>query len=322
MVMKIKIITIIGLIAAFLGLFGGASAMTGDEYESQFGQGDNLGGVSEQGVTGSEVPVSGFDYGMPPADGLSGGPEGVPGDMTGGVPIEDSDMVQFDPVYPEQYPTEAPQAPEYKPEPGESAFFTSEQPRDAGTLVDQGFVDDATEVLGDVPGGNGLWIADGSGGERLVTLNVPSESYANQEIIPSVEGDLMVYYKYPSGYVKTVNMGYVHPHHRYWTWFYGDLPGTYEVWYTIGGVYFSNRVWYYVQDDWPWWYGGYTYNEYYWDWDPVVYRPHYYYYWPTFYEPVTYYYTPTVYSTHTTYVTSSIHSSWGGHKSHHGFFGL
>jgi len=145
-----------------------------------------------------------------------------------------------------------------------------------------------------------------SGDERLVTLNVPTESYTNQELIPSVEGDLMVYYKYPSGYVKTVNMGYVYPHHRYWTWFYGDLPGTYEVWYTIGGAYYSNRVWYYVQNDWPWWYGGYTFSDYYWYWNPVSWEPYYHYYWPTFYSPV-------VYSTYTTTITSSTHTSWGGH---------
>jgi hypothetical protein len=75
-------------------------------------------------------------------------------------------------------------------------------------------------------------------------------------------------------------MGHVYPHHRYWTWFYGPHPGRYEVWYTIGGRYYSNHVWFDLRWDWPWWYGGYTYSTYYYYYTtPVVYNP-------VIYEPI------------------------------------
>ncbi|NYT02200.1 MAG: hypothetical protein GKC10_05535 [Methanosarcinales archaeon] len=195
------------------------------------------------------------------------------------------------PIYPHEYPMSYPGSEHDRPPAGESAFFTKDQPREYGTLVDLGPADPGYigEVLADVPGENGLWIADGYGQERRVNLNVPVDSWANQEIIPSHEGDMTVYYRYPTGEIKSYNMGYVRPHHRYWMWFYGDVPGTYQVWYTIGGVYTSNYIWYHLWNDWPWWYGGYTYTYYTtptYDW---VYYENPYYYYPVVYSPVTYY---------------------------------
>lgn len=186
----------------------------------------------------------------------------------------------------------------YQPEAGETAYFTNERPNEYGTLVDHGQVDYASSVLSNVPEKNGLWIADGTGGQRRTDLKVPSSSWVNQEIIPSNEGNLVVYYRSPSGVVKSYNMGYVHPYHSYWTWFYPEISGIYDVWYTIGGVYYSNHIWYYVDNDWPWWYGGYAYT------------PTYYNYYTYQYElPLVYkqrvYYTPAIYTpikitTHTT----------------------
>ncbi|MCX8207217.1 MAG: hypothetical protein N3G75_05220 [Methanothrix sp.] len=208
----------------------------------------------------------------------------------------------YDALYPTEYPD---QPAEYYQPPPDSAYFTNEEPADAGSLVDQGAVDDPS-VLSSVPEGNGLWIVDGLTYEHTVSLNVPPKSWANQEIVPSVGGDLVIYYEYPTGQIVTQHLGRVRPYHRYWAWFYGPFPGVYKVWYVIDGVYRSNYVWYYVREDWPWWYGGYTFTTYYYT------LPVRYYYRPIVYEPIrwTYKYTWEWRSTGHTW-----HDGW--HDGHH-----
>jgi len=214
------------------------------------------------------------------------------------------------PAYPNAYPTYNPDAEYEKPSAGGSAFFTMQEPRDYGNLVDLGPVDSQYmgQVLKDVPGENGLWIADGYSQDRKVNLNAPVKSWTNQEIVPSREGDLMVYYRLPSGEIKSYNMGYVHPQHRYWMWFYGDIPGTYQVWYTIGGIYTSNYIWYHLSHDWPWWYGGYTYT-----YTTPVYNWMYYetpyYYYPVVYTPITHHRSGHLFSEERYSTRSSITSS-------------
>ncbi len=218
---------------------------------------------------------------------------------------QDYDNLQPDPVgsvvdpdgvtsiYPTTYPDQPPEA--YQP-PAESAYFTNVEPADAGNLVDQGAVDDAPSLLSSVPEGNGLWAVDGLRYEHTVSLTMPAESWANQEIVPSVGGDLVIYYEYPTGQVVSQHLGRVRPYHRYWTWFYGPFPGVYKVWYTIDGVYRSNYVWFYVRDYWPWWYGGYTFTTYYYE------LPVRYYYRPIVYEPIRWTYTWTWTSKHERHV--------------------
>jgi hypothetical protein len=258
---KIKSIVFM-IIAALLALPAGLS-MNAEEYDagSQVG---TAGPFDDGGITGVIDDGSTLGNGFIPYDDLS-----VPGNA------EDAPFI--DPQYPQSYPQSDPGSAQ-SPAAGETAFFTAEEPDNSGQLMDAGVVSESSgsQILQSVPSGNGLWIADGAGEDRLTTLNVPESSWANQEIIPSMEGDLTLHYKHPSGKVVSKHLGYVKPYHRYWYWFYGDFPGTYEVWYTIGGTYYSNRIWYYVQNDWPWWYGGYTYRSYYgypWFYSPVVYQP-------------------------------------------------
>ncbi|OPX77401.1 MAG: hypothetical protein A4E45_02036 [Methanosaeta sp. PtaB.Bin039] len=310
-------IPFIPMVVAVLALLGSTSAMTNEQYESS-GLGSIPWNQIFEGMPSDALPPQERDYGSVLPSLTS--PQSNSANPTYDFQGSSFQQTVVDPLYPDYYPVDTPTE-YYEPMEGQAAFFTNQEPRDFGRLVDTGEVTDFQYIMSDVPAENGLWIADGAGSQRLTTLNVPSSSWANQEIIPSTEGEMVIYYQYPSGEIRSHNMGYVYPYHRYWTWFYGPTPGAYKVWYVIGGVYYSNYIWYYVWDDWPWWRGGYTFNRYY--YDPLAYTPNLYYYYPAIYTPIKYYYSsvtyPVYYSSIKTSTSYGFSSRWSGYSASSSF---
>ena len=81
-------------------------------------------------------------------------------------------------------------------------------------------------------------------------VKINCENASGEEIIPSMDGILTIEEMYPSGEVRTFNMGYVRAYYTYKMWFYGDQPGTHLVRYNVNG-YYSNIIRFYVQGSRP-----------------------------------------------------------------------
>jgi len=111
---------------------------------------------------------------------------------------------------------------------------------------------------------NRLWIVDAYGNCRS-GINIPLYSWAREEIIPAVSGQLVIYERYSSGYVERYYPGYVQRGRKYLMWFYADSPGRHDVMYSVHaptGWYNSNSIWFNVYQSWgqrpyyPWGYSG------------------------------------------------------------------
>ena len=104
---------------------------------------------------------------------------------------------------------------------------------------------------------NRLWIVDAYGNRRY-GIDIPLYSWAREEIVPAVSGQLVIYERYPSGYVERHYPGYVHRGKKYQMWFYADSPGRHDVMYSVHastGWYNSNSIWFNVYQS--WWPGPY-----------------------------------------------------------------
>jgi hypothetical protein len=127
--------------------------------------------------------------------------------------------------------------------------YTTQKPADYGQLKDTGISPGFGGQVpqGSQPGPNGLCILDSTGLNRYPSMSLPINGYIEEELTPSMEGNLTVEELYPDGQVRTFSMGYVKPYHVYKMWFTADVPGTHKVRYSING-YHSNIVEFYVQD--------------------------------------------------------------------------
>jgi hypothetical protein len=102
-----------------------------------------------------------------------------------------------------------------------------------------------------------MWIVDSTGLNRYPSMSIPLYGYAREELTPSQGGYVVVEEQYPNGKIETYNMGYVQPFHTYRLWFYGDVPGTHLMRYSVSGGQYSNTVKFFVQG------GGYSEQPYY-----------------------------------------------------------
>ncbi len=187
-----------------------------------------------------------------------------------------------DPYTPDgPYPDQSPSGEDY------SSFYITESPPNAESMMDLGYASDVPPLPGvasssyepDVamileqqsvpvsssPGyergmamaqqvgsfgqqyvPNQLWIIDAYGQRRL-SITMPLYGWAREEIIPAVSGELVIYERYPSGYVERYYPGYITRGRRYQMWFYADTPGRHDVMYSVRtsrGWYNSNRIWF------------------------------------------------------------------------------
>jgi hypothetical protein len=127
--------------------------------------------------------------------------------------------------------------------------YLTQKPSDFGQLTESGTAPGFdTQMPAGQQGPNGLWIVDATGLNRYPEMSIPLYGYAREELTPSVEGQITIEEMYPDGKVRTFGMGYVRPYHIYKMWFYGDVPGTHMIRYSING-YYSNIVRFYVQGD-------------------------------------------------------------------------
>ena len=114
----------------------------------------------------------------------------------------------------------------------DSNFYTSEPASGAGGLIQIGS-QQAFSLKSSAR--NALWIVDPPGTNRRTNLTIPLDFWAKVEVVPVENGSITSYESYPTGLTMAYSIGNVSGGYRYILWFYADIVGTHEMWYTVKG---------------------------------------------------------------------------------------
>lgn len=113
----------------------------------------------------------------------------------------------------------------------ESIFYTQVCPS-------EGFVD-----YGPVIESNAICIVDQNSKNGRSILSIPPNNCSKVEIMPCIDGNLLICERWPDGSIYTYIKGTVDPNHKYyWTFYSGDVLGVYEIWFNIDGMSDSNHI--------------------------------------------------------------------------------
>lgn len=124
--------------------------------------------------------------------------------------------------------------------------YLTQRPEDYGKLIETGALPGSNIQATADEDTNSLWIVDLAGFNRYPEITIPINGYVREEVIPSVGGQITIEDTCPDSTVRIYGMGYVKPYCVYKMWFYGDIPGTHTIRYSINGTY-SNIIRFYVQ---------------------------------------------------------------------------
>jgi len=124
----------------------------------------------------------------------------------------------------------------------EYIWYSSDAPKIGGAIVDEGPQEESKEE-------NGLWITDTTGEETRKSLEIPRSAWAKLMLAPSDSGELKLYCLYPTGTAGLLFAEEVEEGHSYGAWYYSELEGDYEVWYTLNGSK-SNSIKFHVRKVW------------------------------------------------------------------------
>jgi hypothetical protein len=128
----------------------------------------------------------------------------------------------------------------------EQQLIVVDRPSDYGQMVEEAELSAGAGSAENMPadGFNALWVTDYSG-EMNDSLSMPLEGYARVFITPIQTGNVVVEHLYPDDQLDSSDMGAVEAFHTYRIWFYGNMNGTHQMRYNVGGEY-SNVVEFYV----------------------------------------------------------------------------
>jgi Ca-activated chloride channel family protein len=109
----------------------------------------------------------------------------------------------------------------------ESSWYAFEPPADSDRLVE-------SASMGALPDKSSLLIVDSQGRQSRTTLDIPSGTWAQLQVMPPASGELQLFCLYPTGSVAQVQSATVEKGKSYTAWQQAGLEGDYELWFTVG----------------------------------------------------------------------------------------
>ncbi len=122
----------------------------------------------------------------------------------------------------------------------ESGWYVYEAPEDSARLVEN-------DSISALPDKSSLLIVDSRGKQSRTTLEMPSGTWAQIQLISPESGKMQLFCLYPTGSVAPMLNASVEKGRSYTTWQQAGLEGDYDLWFTVNGAK-SNSVKFRVQE--------------------------------------------------------------------------
>jgi len=110
----------------------------------------------------------------------------------------------------------------------ESGWYVYETPEDSARLVESSSISASA-----LPDKGSLLIVDSQGRQSRTTLDIPSGTWAQLQVMPPASGELQLFCLYPSGSVAQMLSASVEKGKSYTAWQQAGLEGDYELWFTV-----------------------------------------------------------------------------------------